>query len=167
MARTPFPEKDEPSRDGVPGKHFKVETPTNIVGLMEFASGPVAVITASCEVAGYYPRNEIYGTEGILITNDANGYGGAVTVRTPAGELSLDAHSGFGKRGRALGVAEMAWAIREGREPRAGADMLFHVLEIMHGIHKSSETGKQVAIRSSWGRPEPFDYAAMIKAGLG
>jgi predicted dehydrogenase len=164
MARIPFPEKTAPSRDGVPGKTFKVETPTNIVGLMEFASGPVAVITASCEVSGYYPRNEIYGTAGILVTNDANGYGGAVTLKTPKGEEKIEPSSGFGKRGRGLGVAEMTWALREGRAPRAGADMLFHVLEIMHAIHESSREGRQVAIKSAWGRPEPFDCDAMLRA---
>ena len=166
MARIPFPEKTAPSKDGVPGKAFKVETPTNIVGLMEFASGPVAAITASCEVAGYYPRNEIFGTAGIVVTNDANGYGGTVTLKTPAGDEKMEPSAGFGKRGRALGVAEMAWALREGREPRAGAGMLFHVLEIMHAIHEASAEGRQVAIKSSWGRPEPFDYEAMQRSAV-
>jgi predicted dehydrogenase len=164
MARIPFPEKTAPGKDGAPGKTFKVETPSNIVGLMEFASGPVAVITASCDVSGYYPRTEIFGTSGILVACDANGYGGASTVKTPAGEEKIEPTEGFGKRGRALGIAEMAWAMARGRQPRAGAEMLFHVLEIMHAIHESSKEGRQVGIKSSWGRPEPFDCAAMLRA---
>ena len=165
MARIPFPEKTAPGKDGTPGKTFKVETPSNIVGLMEFKSGPVAVITASCDVAGYYPRTEIYGTSGTLVACDANGYRGGSTVRTPAGEEKIEPAGGFGKRGRALGIAEMAWAMREGRRPQAGGDMLYHVLEIMHAMHESSREGRQVAVKSAWGRPEPFDFAAMKAAG--
>jgi len=159
MARIPFPEKVDEK-----GNRQKVETPTNIVGLLQFESGPVAVITAACEVSGYYPRNEVFGTDAVLTTNDANGYGGKVMLRTGSGVEDFQDPEGFNESGRALGVAEMALALREGRKPRASAEMLFHVLEITHAIHESSGVKREVDVKSSWGRPEPFEWAALKQA---
>jgi len=155
MARIPFPEKE------FNGQKFKVQTPTNIVGLMEFVSGPLAVITASNEVSGYLPRVEVFGTEGILVGNDSNGYHGKVTIRKESGDEVFEDTKGFNEPGRALGVAEMALSIRRERPPQAGAPMLFHVLDIMHSIHEASRTRRQVAVKSRWDRPEPFDFESL------
>jgi len=43
---------------------------------------------------------------------------------------------------RGLGVTEMAEAIEQGRPHRASAELAYHVLDIMHGIHEAAEEGK-------------------------
>ena len=36
----------------------------------------------------------------------------------------------------------MAYALRNGRRPRAHMDLGFHAFEVMHGIWRSGDTGK-------------------------
>jgi hypothetical protein len=61
-------------------------------------------------------------------------------------------------------VAEMAWALRSGRQPRAGGELLYHVLDIMCAIHEASDRGQQVEIHSTCARPAPFDLDEMLDA---
>ena len=42
------------------------------------------------------------------------------------------------------------------REHRANAHTAYHVLDIMHSILDSSETGQHVELASSMTRPSPF-----------
>jgi len=57
---------------------------------------------------------------------------------------------------RGLGVADMAFAIRNMRPPRASGDLMYHVHDIMHGIHDASREGRHVEIQSPVDRPAPF-----------
>ena len=45
---------------------------------------------------------------------------------------------------RGIGVADMADALRSGRAPRAGGELAYHVLDIMHAIHDASREEPQV-----------------------
>jgi len=47
-------------------------------------------------------------------------------------------------------VAEMAWSMRMGRKNRANKEMAFHALEILHGIVKSSATGSNQVMQSTF-----------------
>jgi hypothetical protein len=47
----------------------------------------------------------------------------------------------------------MAEAIEEGRPHRASGELAFHVLDVMHGIHEASESGKCYKIKSKLKRP--------------
>ena len=42
---------------------------------------------------------------------------------------------------RGIGVADMAEAIRQGRQHRANGEMAYHVLDIMHAFHEASDHG--------------------------
>jgi hypothetical protein len=55
----------------------------------------------------------------------------------------------------------MAHAIRTGRKPRAGLELMFHVLDIMQAVHEASERGRHMKLRSTCERPEPFDAAEL------
>lgn len=48
----------------------------------------------------------------------------------------------------------MAYAVRDGRAPRASGEMAFHVYEAMEGITASSKTGKFVDIQSRCALPD-------------
>ena len=61
-------------------------------------------------------------------------------------------------------MAELAWALRTGREPRAGGELLYHVLDIMHAIHEASDRGRQIDIGTTCTRPAPFDLDEMLQA---
>ena len=140
------------------GKVIRVETPTHVTGAIEFVSGATATVVMSFDVwAHNHPCLEIYGTEGSMQLPDPNGFGGEVRIRK-AGDAEWKSvpltHTADINRG--TGVADMALSLlRPGRPHRASGRLCFHVLEIMHALHESSEKGAHVRLRSSVDMPRP------------
>jgi predicted dehydrogenase len=101
---------------------------------------------------------EIYGTEGTLSVPDPNTFGGPVRLRQ-AGSNAWDdvpLTHGYTKNSRGLGVADMAYAMQDNRPHRANGQMAYHVLEIMHAIHRASEQGQHIELTSSCQQPMPL-----------
>ena len=141
------------------GKAIKVEVPTHVVGVLEFAAGAVGVLMLTFDVwAAQLPWIEIYGTEGSLGVPDPNTFGGPVRVlRAGAKEWSgIPLTHGYSENSRGLGLADMAAALRSGRPHRASGQMAYHVLEVMHAVHEAARTGKHVEISSTCARPAPL-----------
>ena len=152
--RITFPERVIGSQPKY-GKHIKVETPTHIAGVMDFANGAVGTIITSFDVwSANLPRIEIYGTEGSLSVPDPNIFGGTVMVRRGAAQAWSEiplTHSAEISRG--TGVADMAYGLVYGRPQRANGDLAYHVLEVMCAFEESSRSGKHVEIQSTCPRP--------------
>jgi predicted dehydrogenase len=157
-ARIPFPQKSNPDPLSPQfGQPFAVETPTVVSGVLDFENGEIATLTTTCEIFGYQPRLVIYGTEGILTCNDPNMFGGPVLVRRRNGEtLEVPLTHGYDNRNRGLGLADMAYALRNKRPMRAGDRLLYHVHDVMHAIHDASAQGAHVVLQSRTERPAPF-----------
>lgn len=148
------------------GQQFPVETPTHIASVLDFASGPVATLTVSFDVAvsagaaiNLYDVGgallEIQGTKGTLCLPDPNMFGGPARVRR-AGEAEwreATITDSYTENSRGIGVADMAYALRNGRSHRANGEMAYHVLDVMHAILEASETGRHVALTSRCERP--------------
>jgi predicted dehydrogenase len=152
-ARITFPERtitSQPKR----GKKVKVEVPTHIAGVMDFSSGAIGTITTSFDVwAANLPCIEIYGTEGSLSVPDPNGFGGPVRAWRNGEWKEIPHAFPYTSPGRGVGVADMAYAIRNGRPHRANGELAYHVLDLMHAFHDASATGKHVEIESTCERP--------------
>ncbi len=156
-AQTPFAEKPYPANSPEHGKMWKVTRPGNISGVLDFANGTVGVITTTAEAGSGCNRLEVYGSEGTLVCNDPNSYTGPLELHGRKKEPEKIAlPEGFPAWGRGLGVAELAQAIRQQRQPRASGALMYHVLEIAHGIHQASKEGKHVTMQAGVSRPEPF-----------
>jgi predicted dehydrogenase len=157
-AQVPFATKANPDPQAPDfGRTYSVDTPTNVSGVLDFHSGAVGVVTTTCEVLGYNPRLEVYGTEGILTCNDPNMFGGPVYVQRRGGERQEVALTHYySDRNRGLGIADMVYAIRDGRAPRASGELMYHVHDVMHSIHDASREGKHVFPESCVERPTPF-----------
>ena len=157
-ARITFPERVITSAPNY-GTRVKVDVPTHIAGVIDFANGAVATIVTSFDVwAAQVPRIEIYGAEGSLQVPDPNGPGGEVRVRR-AGQEEWTAvpHShGYAEISRSIGVADMAYALRTGRAHRASGELAFHVLDMMHAVHESSESSRHVRLESTCAQPAPL-----------
>ena len=154
-ARATFPEREirsEPKR----GQRIKVETPTHIAGVVDFASGAIGTIVTSFDVwAHSLPRIEIYGSEGTLAVPDPNTFGGPVRLRR-AGEpewREMPLTHGRTENSRSLGVADMAHALRSGRPHRASGELAYHVLDVMQSFTEASAAGRHVELASSCERP--------------
>jgi predicted dehydrogenase len=137
------------------GQVITVETPTHIAGTADFANGAVATLITSFDVwSSTLPPIEIHGTLGSLSVPDPNNFDGVVKVnRGGGGWEDVPLTHGFAENSRGLGVADMAYAIRENRPARAGGDLTYHVLEAMWGFLESSEQSRYYTMQSTVERP--------------
>jgi predicted dehydrogenase len=171
-ARTTYPERTIGSGPKQ-GQTIPVETPTHVASILDFASGPVATLVTSFDVAvsagaalNLYDVGgallEIQGTTGTLSMPDPNTFGGPVRIRrlgeSDWREVPLThAHTG---NERGLGAADLAYALRTGRPHRANGELAYHVLEAMHAVLEASSGGQHVELTSTCERP------AALPAGL-
>ncbi len=153
-----FPERTITSKPKF-GKKVKVEVPTHVTGIMNFASGAIGTITTSFDVwAAELPRIEIDGTEGTVSVPDPNTFGGPVRIkRAGAKEWSeIPLTHGYAENSRGIGVADMAHALRSGRKHRANGELAYHVLDIMHAFHEAAKLGRHITLASTCTRPQAF-----------
>ncbi len=159
MAKVTFPERtitSEPKK----GTQIKVDVPTHVAGLLEFANGATGTIITSFDIWGggaNLPRIEVYGSEGSINVPDPNTFGGKVKICGKGKEWTeVPLTHGFEENSRGIGVADMACAIAAGRINRPNGNLAYHVLDIMHAFHDSSDTGRQVSIASTCAKPKPL-----------
>ncbi len=152
--------RSEPHR----GEVIDVAAPTHTSAAIEFASGAIATLVTSFDVAATrYRFIEIYGTEGTLAVPDPNTFKGPVLMRGVRDEWWRDTEllAKTLPQQRGIGLGDMMWAMRSGRAHRASADLALHVLEIMDGALTSSEAGTRVPLTTTCERaaPLPTDLA--------
>lgn len=159
-ARISFPERMITSKP-LHGTMIKVNTPTHIAAVLDFASGAVGTLITSFDVLPHRTGLEIFGTEGTMILPDPNTFGGRVLVHRIGAEdwSEQPILHGHTENSRGIGVADMAQALREGRPHRANGDMAYHVLDIMHAIHEASAEGRHIELRSAMQQPAALPVA--------
>lgn len=138
------------------GKVVKVEIPTHVAGVLDFAAGAVGTIITSFDVCNQnLPHIEIYGSEGSLSVPDPNGFGGEVKLWTAAKrEWETVAHTHpYPENSRGIGVADMAAGIDAAAAHAASGELAYHVLDIMHAFHDASSSGKHVKLESTCSQP--------------
>ena len=156
--RITFPERVVTSQPN-PGKVIKVQIPTHIAGVLDFANGAIGTIITSFDVWSHQlPHIEVYGTEGTLIVPDPNGFGGPVYVRGAQERAWREVpHThGYTENSRGIGAADMAHAMRTGQTPRASGELAYHVLDIMEAIHDASREERHITLSSTCQRPAPL-----------
>ncbi len=156
-----FPERVSNLPDSE-GQTFRVTQPSTTAATLEFADGTVAALLSTCDVPKYMPRVEIYGTQAAITLADANNYAGPFQVHGQTTTPRLEEGEGFAQPGRGLGVVEMAWALRTGRNPQAGGELMYHILDVMLAVYEAAESGCAVKIESTVARPEGFAFSQMM-----
>ncbi len=145
---TGFPERVVTSQGPRKGYRIKVETPTTCLALLEFASGALLTFAATWDVWKHsHPPIELYGTEGTLRVPDPNFYGGVVETsarngdwvahdsqKLPLGRPNWPANAPRQANYRALGIADMIAAHRNGRSYHASGRLALHVLDVMEAV---------------------------------
>jgi len=150
------------------GQVMTIETPNNTVGTLEFKNNVICTILTTSESINETNYFVIFGTDGKLILNDPNTFGGPVLLQTKLGEakeVPLTHH--FIDNCRGLGAADLAYAVRNGRKPRANGDTALHTLEAALGIVQSGEDGKIYTMTTTTERAEPLlpgytEYPEMV-----
>lgn len=138
------------------GHTIQVNTPTHLVGVLDFVSGPVATLMTSFDVWSHHlPRIEIYGSEGTLAVPNPNTFGGPVLLRRAAEKewREMPLTHGYTANHRGVGVADLAYALHSGRAHRANGEIAYHVLDLMHAIHDASREGQHIELDSTCQRP--------------
>ena len=146
-----------------------IETPNDsqVYGILELESGVTGTLAINSDSAFYDQTYfAIYGTKGILYLGDPDWFEGTVrfyenTLDFDKGThpvlLTLDNPFGFQVNSRGAAVADMAWAIREGRPMRASKETAYHVLDVQERMAESSSgNGGFVAVPSTCTRPVPL-----------
>lgn len=165
------------------GDWMDVAVDTHALSLLEFRSGVIGSMTVSFDIwDSETPRFEIYGEDGTICIPDpdpvhgANIFQGPVWYRTsresrwafqprPAGRedwrVAENTH-GFNEDSRGLGLLDLAYAVRDGRTPRASGRLAYHVLDVMQGILDAPARGGFVEIESTCPVPDglPEDFPA-------
>ncbi len=143
------------------GTKIKVHTPDHICGTMEFVSGAVGTIITS--FATRFPSYDgkqpitIYGTDATIRVPDPNQFDGPVHIRKKEDPDWIAVSHAFPVNyGRALGLADMAQAIRSKRKHRASGDLGFAVLDLMQGFLDSSKSGKAYKPVAKFARTDPM-----------
>ncbi|MBQ3078407.1 MAG: Gfo/Idh/MocA family oxidoreductase [Clostridia bacterium] len=147
------------------GTPIDVNVNTYIAGTVKYESGAIGTLFTTFDA--YYPyqaRFEIYGSEGTLFIPDPNTFSGPVKLFRPEeGEVrEIPLMFDYAQNSRALGLDDMAVAIRTGRPARADYNQTFHVLDIITGFERSAESGKWIDMSTKYIRKAPMKKARLI-----
>ncbi len=148
---------DEYKDKYTPFCQYPVKVNTHLTGVIKFKCGALITVIASfdCHMHGH-PPIEIYGTEGSMQVPDPNMFGGVIRVFKPGYEAwkEVPLTHGYTENSRSIGAADMAYALRSGRQHRANGKLANHVLEIMLAFDKSSAAKKEIVLKTTCDRPE-------------
>ena len=178
--KSAFRHRTVTSEGPMKGKRIKVETLTTVNSLLSFASGAAIVMLMSWDVwrHGHLPL-EIHGTQASLRIPDANFFGGIIEISESGKDWRKIETTGdiFGRLNwppadkrlanyRGLGLAEMASAIKQRREPRVSGEIALHTLDAMTAILRSADTGRRATLTTTCRRPRVLkeDDAAKLLA---
>ncbi|GAA4205758.1 Gfo/Idh/MocA family protein [Actinocatenispora rupis] len=140
------------------GHVIPVHVPTHVGALLEFASGAVATVVLSFDVAATaIPyRIELYGATGTLTLGDPNAFGGPVRLGRRDGWTDVTVPDRYAGNERGLGVAEMVEAIDAGRPHRASGALALHVVAVLETILTAARAGTWVDVEPAGERPAAF-----------
>ena len=133
-----------------------------------FLAGDHGMSETEGDITG--PGLYVYGTEGTLHVPDPNTFGGAVKILKGSRFYQFPlTHGYFGHSlywetkdfkdftvtsCRGVGVADMAWALRNHRPGRIANDMGLHTIEILHGVEWACGTGRYYEMTTHPKRPK-------------
>jgi predicted dehydrogenase len=148
---------------------YEMKCETTLAGTIEFECGTIGNLlfeSNTIQLSPEKPNLVLFGTKGIMYMADPNAFGGDVKICLKGNNdfFVMQQSHGFNDNSRGLGVAEMAWSMRKGREPRANKEMAYHALEVLHGISKSSVTKTFCEMQSTFEKMPPIPRGYLGKS---
>lgn len=156
------------------GKEIVPEIDTHYTAIMRLKSGVVVNLNVSFDIyRSNLPMFEIYGSEGTLAYPNPNFGGGnpriyrkeqlTDTIYNKSEEAAAksrefltlpEIYPRVKDYSRGIGVLDLAYAIKKGRQPRTGGDFILHITEALEGIVKSAQEQKTYVMTTACDRPE-------------
>lgn len=149
------------------GETFASPNESQFYSILELESGITGTVSINADSVffdqTYYA---IYGNKGIMYLGCPDWFTGQIYIyentydfsqaETPK-RIRQSNPYGFNQDSRGVGVADMAWAIREGRGVRASKERALHVMDIQECMVKSHENnGSFVNVNSTCERALPL-----------
>jgi len=164
--------------DKVAGTPLAMSSPDFSVACMQFESGVSARLT--CSILAPHDRGlTVVGDQAVLNTHDCWQIRSPVTIRRLQQIRRRQFYLPWGRRYRLLssgmprsvkqggieidwlrGVADLAYAVRDGRRPRLAPDFCLHVTELALGIHSALRRPGSIPITTRFEPLEPMLWAA-------
>ena len=160
------------------GEKIKVETPTTLMGTLEFHNNAKIQFFCSWDVWKHkHSTIELYGLEGSMIVPDPNFFSGDILISHKDenwqiinnDKMLLGIPNKTDNDGvkianyRGIGLSDMIDAISNQRQARCSLDLAVHVLEAMEGIIKSSEKRSIYNMNTKPKQPDFLDESEIIK----
>lgn len=151
------------------GEKIKVETPTTLMGVLNFTNNAKVQFFASWDVWRHnHSPIELYGLDGSMIIPDPNFFGGNILISNKNydwKEISTkkmllgipnekNDENIMVANYRGIGLSDMVHSINKDKEARCSIDLALHVLEIMDGILISSKNSIAYINNTSCKRPD-------------
>ena len=150
------------------GEKIIVETPTTLLGVLNFVNKTKVQLFASWDVWKHqHTAIELYGLDGSMVIPDPNYFGGKLKISAKDSDWELidinnmalgvpnkEDGDGLVANYRGIGLADMVNSIKERKKARCSIDLTLHVLEVMEGILISSEKSSIYTITTSCEKPE-------------
>ena len=143
------------------GEPYLIENENIMAGMLQFDCGTVGTMlfdSNSIFILPEKPHLVLCGTMGIMYLADPNCFGGDVRVILKGNQepFIMPPSHAFREECRGLGVAEMAWSMRQERKNRANKELAYHALEVLQGIVKSSSTQANQNMQSTFEKMPPL-----------
>ena len=160
------------------GEKIKVETPTTLMGTLEFHNNAKIQFFCSWDVWKHkHSTIELYGLEGSMIVPDPNFFSGDILISHKEEDwqvinndkMLLGIPNKTDNSGdkianyRGIGLSDMIDAINHQRQSRCSLDLAVHVLEAMEGIIKSSDERVIYNMKTKSNQPDFLDESEIIK----
>ena len=159
------------------GEKIKVETPTTLMGVLNFHNKSKIQLFASWDIWKHcHTKIELYGLNGSILIPDPNYFGGEILLSNKDSEwqkiktedmcLGIPNHDDKGEmvaNYRGIGLSDMVNNIKLGKNPRCSLELVLHVLEIMEGIIISSETSNIYKTKTSCVKPDFLEEEEAMK----
>ena len=160
------------------GEKIKVETPTTLMGTLEFHNNAKIQFFCSWDVWKHkHSTIELYGLEGSMIVPDPNFFSGDILISHKEEDwqvinndkMLLGIPNKTDNSGdkianyRGIGLSDMIDAIIHQRQSRCSLDLAVHVLEAMEGIIKSSDERVIYNMKTKPNQPGFLDESEIIK----
>ena len=160
------------------GEKIKVETPTTLMGTLEFHNNAKIQFFCSWDVWKHkHSTIELYGLEGSMIVPDPNFFSGDILISHKEEDWQIinndkmllgipnktDNNGSKIANYRGIGLSDMIDAIHNQRHSRCSLDLAVHVLEAMEGIIKSSEDRVIYNMKTNPSQPDFLDDSEVVK----
>ncbi len=160
------------------GEKIKVETPTTLMGILEFFNNAKIQFFCSWDVWKHkHSIIELYGLKGSMIVPDPNFFSGDILISSKEedwevinndkmllgipNKTDIDGTKIANYRG--IGLSDMIDSIHNQRKARCSLDLAVHVLEVMEGIIKSAEDKEIYNLKTTTSQPQFFEESEISK----